>query len=119
MKTPKRNKSSHARCEFCKCVASLDDQDNENGWFACPYCGKMSKITEEFVSGPVCARWKRKNREARLRRKIALLTKELERQKQIAKQQHQIDRERYEESHKKWYELKRKYQELKKQKKGR
>lgn len=67
MKTPKRNKASHARCQFCKCVASLDDQDNENGWFACPYCGKMSKITEEFVSGPVCARWKRKNREAKLR----------------------------------------------------
>lgn len=118
MKTPKRNKAPHARCEFCQSIISIHDEDNKNGWFACPFCGKESKITDEFVSSPVRARWKRKNREARLRRKIALLTKELERQKQIAKWQHQKDRERYEEIHKDWYELKRKYQELKKKKKG-
>lgn len=67
MKTPKRIKASHARCEFCRSISSIDDDDNKNGWFACPFCGKQSKITDEFVSSPVRARWKRKNREARLR----------------------------------------------------
>lgn len=68
MKTPKRNKFSHMRCEFCQCVASVDNEDNENGWFACPYCGKMSKFSDEgFVHNSLYARWKRKNREARLR----------------------------------------------------
>lgn len=70
MKTPKRNKSSHARCEFCQSVASVDNEDNENGWFLCPCCGKESKITEEFVSNPVRARWIRKNREKRLKHAI-------------------------------------------------
>lgn len=58
---------------FAKSITSIDDNDNENGWFSCPYCGKVSKITEEFVSNPVLARWIRKNREARLRHKIAVL----------------------------------------------
>ena len=87
----------------------------------CSAYGKCNILCEVKMKqlGAKHARWKRKNREARLRRKIALLTKELERQKQIAKWQHQKDRESYEEIHKDWYELKRKYQELKKQKKGR
>lgn len=115
MKTPKRI----AYCS-CGCWLNLESGDymDDKGKFHkcttlfCPKCGA------EYRGEAFAARIIRKNREARLRLKIALLTKELERQKQIAKWQHQKDRERYEESHQAWYELKRKYQELKKQKKG-
>ena len=101
MKTQKRD------CDWCN---SWQFEHCGRSW-----CGDCERGKRMFAQS---ARWKRKNREARLRRKIALLTKELERQKQIAKRQHQRDRESYEEIHKEWYELKRKYQELKKQKKG-
>lgn len=130
MKTPKRAYKQDV-CPECRSVVHWYSEEVDNGTGyetvnaygeccneSCDFSVKGLRDHDGWEDHQQEARWIRKNREARLRRKIALLTKELERQKQIAKWQHQKDRESYEEIHKDWYELKRKYQELKKQKKG-
>lgn len=130
MKTPKRDYKQDV-CPKCGSIVHWHTEEVDNGTgyeivnaygecvnSDCDFGVKGLRDHDGWEDHQQHARWTRKNREARLRHKIAVLTKELEHQKQIAKQQHQIDRERYEESHQKWYELKRKYQELKKQKKG-